>query len=93
LVQTKLCAYCKEEEYQYNLKRTRKKEQENLNKQLSQKADSSEKTVKDIALKALDSTSKMQIISKETKPGEYLPPVAISSSAARRIAFISSFVK
>lgn len=46
------------------------KEQENLVNQLSQKADSSEKTVKDIAIKALDSASKMQVLPKESKQGE-----------------------
>ena len=46
------------------------KEQENQIKQLSQKADSSEKTVKDIAIKALDSASKIQVLPKEMKQGE-----------------------
>ena len=46
-------------------------EQDNLIKQLSQKADVSEKTVKDIALKALDTASKIPAsVTKEPKQSE-----------------------
>jgi len=67
----------KETEGELNLSRqtvntleSRIKEQENQIEQLLQKADSSEKTVKDIAIKALDSASKIQVLPKESKQGE-----------------------